>query len=713
MAHAPRPDPQNYRGGSTNFRYKEDIKAWEQAHGADGAKPDPNNYRGGSTNRKYKADLKAWEDAQEEVVSLNSSFDEEADPFAPEPDFSQAGKEGPNYGSNYEPIGSPGEEVFISQDSSFDETEADYIEQFEDIGEDGLPVNWPRREDGSLTTPAERTPEQQEFVDRWLAWKQSLLEEERAAEQAAFFEENPNFNLLEYSTGLQERYASISEEDMEERVRDVLNQHDPNRGDLEGISPEGYIWDNLVGKPWVETVRKSGAEHAYNLSTPLQLDLPPGYTYDDSKLYMKLPEGGGRYSMMNGFSTEEQRNYNQMVGGGDWIDLSGGTAPPGAYTMVYVKKPEQSTWVKFREDLKFFGRLVLNIVTGGASEAIYAGIRAARGETLHGEDWANIVTSGLNIAGIEGFKLGDIELTTAQRDAAIRAIGSGDPVEALLAIPQVGDQLNNILVSIGIPPDVVQDPDFQAGLRKGLSVLGTGGNFEEALKEGLSKYIREGGGFGGGIGFDFDGMTIDLGIFGETLSTLAEQLREAGSNFDDTFIQPVVDAAEPVVDVVEDVVETTGDVIQDVTEPIVDAADEVIDTIGEEVVDPALEAAEEFVESIEGPDIDLPDVDLPDVDLPDLPLDSLFSGLGMAFGQLPSKPSATRTTDSLFKRETEPYKPVKYTRLPMLSGTPPRQQPKPRTKIRRIETPTQQPQREEVVDLNSNPFESPFDRKIG
>jgi hypothetical protein len=507
--------------------------------------------------------------------------------------------------------------------------------------------------------------------------------------------------------------------EMEGRVRDVLNQHDPNRGDLEGISPEGYIWDNLVGRPWVEAVRKSGAEHAYDLSTPLQLELPPGYTYDDSKLYMKLPEGGGRYSMMNGFSTEEKRNYNEMVGGGEWIDLSGGTAPPGAYTMVYVKKPEQSTWVKFREDLKSMARMVASWVTLGVSEAVYAGYRGLRGETLHGEDWANIVTAGLNVAGIEGFKLGDIELTTAQRDAAIRAIGSGNPVDALLAIPQVGDQLNNILVSMGIPPSVIEDPDFQAGLRRGLSVLGTGGNFEEALKEGLSKYIREGGGFGGGIGFDFDGMNVDLGVFGETLSTLAGQLREAGSNFDDTFIQPVVETVEevgealepivePVVEVVEDVVETTGDVIQDVTEPVVDVIDEGLDIIGEEVVDPALEAAEEFVESIEGPDIDLPDVDLPD-----LPLDSLFSGLGMAFGQLPSRPSATRTTDSLFKKETEPYKPVKYTRLPMLSGTPARQQPKPRTKIRRIETPTQQPQREEVVDLNSNPFESPFDRKIG
>ena len=451
MAHAPRPDPQKYRGGSTSRLYKEDLQAWEDAH----------------------AGLDVGAPGEEEVVSLASSFND-TDSFAPEPDFSQAGREGPNYG------GSPGEE-----------TPDNYIEGFGEIGPDGLPVNWPRNQYGGVKRRSEMTEEELDLVTRWQEYQRNIEMEEQAASDAAWLEENPDFNLLEYSTQIQGDYDSISDEEMEGRVRDVLNQHDPNRGDLEGISPEGYIWDNLVGKPWVEAVRKSGAEHAYDLSTPLQLDLPPGYTYDDSKLYMKLPEGGGRYSMMNGFSTEEKRNYNEMVGGGEWIDLSGGTAPPGAYTMVYVKKPEQSTWVKFREDLKSMGRMVASWVTAGASEALYAAYRGARGETLHGEDWANIVTAGLNVAGIEGFKLGDIELTTAQRDAAIRAIGSGDPVDALLAIPQVGEQLNNILLSTGIPPSVIEDPDFQAGLRRGLSVLGTGGNFEEALQEGLSKYIEK------------------------------------------------------------------------------------------------------------------------------------------------------------------------------------------------------------------------------
>ena len=214
--------------------------------------------------------------------------------------------------------------------------------------------------------------------------------------------------------------------------------------------------------------------------------------------------------------------------------------------------------------------------------------------------------------------------------------------------------------------------------------------------------IREGGGFVDlpGIGGSFD-VDFDFGFIEDALRPVVDTVA-------DTF-EPLVDVVDEGLDIIgEEVVDPALDIAQDVTEPIVDAADEVIDTLGEEVVDPALETAEEFIESIEGPDIDLPDVDLPD-----LPLDSLFSGLGMAFGRLPSRPSATRTTDSLFKKETEPYKPLKYTRLPMLSGTPARQQPQPRTKIRRIETPTQQPQREDVVDFTSNPFESPFDRKIG
>ena len=60
-------------------------------------KPDPSRYRGGSRSRYYREDLAAWEAKQkttpdytiqpvgaEEVVSLASSFDEEADPFAVE-----------------------------------------------------------------------------------------------------------------------------------------------------------------------------------------------------------------------------------------------------------------------------------------------------------------------------------------------------------------------------------------------------------------------------------------------------------------------------------------------------------------------------------------------------------------------------------------------------------------------------------------------------
>ena len=54
MAHAARPDPQKYRGGSTSRLYKEDLQAWEDAH----------------------AGLDVGAPGEEEVVSLASSFDE-------------------------------------------------------------------------------------------------------------------------------------------------------------------------------------------------------------------------------------------------------------------------------------------------------------------------------------------------------------------------------------------------------------------------------------------------------------------------------------------------------------------------------------------------------------------------------------------------------------------------------------------------------------
>jgi hypothetical protein len=48
-------------------------------------KPDPSRYRGGQRSRTYQEDLAAWQATQtpepEEVVSLDSAFDTEADPL--------------------------------------------------------------------------------------------------------------------------------------------------------------------------------------------------------------------------------------------------------------------------------------------------------------------------------------------------------------------------------------------------------------------------------------------------------------------------------------------------------------------------------------------------------------------------------------------------------------------------------------------------------
>ena len=137
-----------------------------------------------------------------------------------------------------------------------------------------------------------------------------------------------------------------------------------------------------------------------------------------------------------------------------------------------------------------------------------------------------------------------------------------------------------------------------------------------------------------------DAIDVDLDLPSGNFDT-----PEFLENFGDAIVSGVKTAGEVVEDIlkpplelVESGIETGVDFVADTFEPVVDAIDTGLDVLGEELVDPALQAGKEFGQDVidvgsdvlsEAEDIfiepikegveALSDIDLPDVNLPDLP----------------------------------------------------------------------------------------------
>ena len=150
----------------------------------------------------------------------------------------------------------------------------------------------------------------------------------------------------------------------------------------------------------------------------------------------------------------------------------------------------------------------------------------------------------------------------------------------------------------------------------------------------------------------------------------------------ETVGEAVEDILKPPLELVESGIETGVDFVADTFEPVVDAIDTGLDVLGEELVDPTLQAGKEFGQDVidvgsdvlseaedifiepikEGvealSDINLPDVnlpDLPDLNLPDLNLSfpDLDFSLGGLLGGQPSQQQAMTQTpvEGLFDKE--------------------------------------------------------------
>ncbi len=65
-------------------------------------------------------------------------------------------------------------------------------------------------------------------------------------------EADPDFNVADY---YERMTARANKAITPEATRKVLTSHDPNRGALMGTTPRGYLMDQQVGDPFIETIR--------------------------------------------------------------------------------------------------------------------------------------------------------------------------------------------------------------------------------------------------------------------------------------------------------------------------------------------------------------------------------------------------------------------------------------------------------------------------
>ena len=469
-------------------------------------------------------------------------------------------------------------------------------------------------------------------------------------------EPDPDFNVADWYERTQ---AKAEEAITPEAVRKVLTRHDPGRGELYGTSPSGYLMDQQVGDPFIETIRSKQIPLAKELDTPFELDYDYGYHSD--KLYMKQPPLLGNTDLQQGFTDKEREEYRDLMKRGRFVDISGGTSRVGEYTMAWVEDPpEPSGFSKFLNNPVVNVLGAINPVVGLATTAA----KAATGEKLSPVEIASGLMTGLNMTGVvkppvpnvAGDKgTGLFGTTYGQTQTALNVAAAGDAKGAAIAL--VGDNIiKGGLEKAGLDQATIeragiQYDDFEAGVGKAVQKLAAGEELDEALAHGLGKYIGEGGTLGSIDLPSINLPSIDLGdskLLGpiaDALSAAETAVRQGLSKFDKEVLQPVTKPTGDILSAVETEVRQglstlDKEVLQPFTQPIGDVAEDVAQSAGDmlSALDTAVRQAL--------PDIDLPSIDLPSMGLPFDLRPSLMSDTGEDF-----IPSPTRTTDSLFNDE--------------------------------------------------------------
>ena len=668
-------------------------------------KPDPEKYRGGELSRLYKEDLQAWQDSQdaepevgavgeEEVVSLASTFDTEAAPFAPDT----------GAGSGVREEG----DVTPPTYTSTPETQADFLNTV-----DIMRTQYGNRPLEDLWFAFEREYQYQpellaQTKEDYMALSQGSQAgdfTDRLTAIGVSAEDMPEFGYGEDFDTFRDSLVS-NEKDFYGVYDDkALENYSNIYSSLQGLEGSDFAqnYSNLDSgnkKIYLYEAFKAG-----NITEDQYQENMAGILASEGKQVIKDPNDGeykyyreigdGQYAFYKINLTPEDYYETFTTGGGQdtlWKNQGARDVVNEANRLgVDVDKRKEVAFLEqgigsFGEDdtvrqttSEFFTSGILDnpltqivaAMTGvsGPLNALRAGVKVVNGDTLHGEDWAALTLNALETLDVikpptkfdtAGTGIGGLDYN--QTVNAINAMGSGDPVDVLMDT-WGNDIVNDALADVGLDLD-----DLPQGVKEGINetVNGmlSGDSFEEAAQEGVLTYLEE-------------------SPIGEVVE---DKIKEVGSTIDDDVIQPLLsvipelDVEVPDLGVVEDVVRDIGSAIDDtVLQPIKDE----VEKLGEAL-----------------PDIpDLPELpELPE--LPDLPLPDLKLGIDVQIPQL----SATRTTDGLFGDELFKFK----TKLGVTEAAPLIQ---PQERL--AEQQEQQVEREEAVDLfGRDPFASSFNRNI-
>ncbi len=315
--------------------------------------------------------------------------------------------------------------------------------------------------------------------------------------------------------------------------------------------------------------------------------------------------------------------YPNMAGKGKWIIPEGG-GTIGAYDIQFVNDaydPRAGGSGLFNDYLMPVASAVMGFYNPAFAVSQVA-TKAAAGETLHLGDYASAITNGLKVSGMltaptkavaatattpavaadAGTGLFNNTFTYEQSIKGLNtafAIADGDIIGGVVS--QFGDVLTEKALGgkkgaflTGLKADYnINSDDLIKGLVKSEKALLAGASLQEAVLQGVGKYIVEGG-------------SLSLGTGGiqtpEFIKAIGNAVKDVGSAIDDAVLQPIKNTMPAV----EDAVRAAGSAIDDAAQPLIQVAKDVADPIVEagsainrEVVKPTIQAVEAVGKPVE------------------------------------------------------------------------------------------------------------------
>ena len=370
--------------------------------------------------------------------------------------------------------------------------------------------------------------------------------------------------------------------------------------------PSDFVRESKGGSPHAVIGRASGKSLADYIT---KNDIPLTKEVDGKTMYLTTGDDNASFSLMS-----DKYKGGKLVAQG----------PAGTYSSVFVKDDNLVE--------SFLKEPIINLAASfiPAGTLAMTAAKTAAGVKVSPMEIASSMLTGLEMAGaikppVAGASVapkggvgpvlpsggtGLFGSTYAQTQTALNVAAAGDLKGAALSL--VGtDLLTNNLDKIGLNKEAIESAgiqydDFEAGLNKVVSAVAGGANLDDALVQGLGKYIREGGTLG-----SVDLPSVDLGVDLSGLKKMVE-----------TIVNTAEDIGRPLVALAEDVSKPVGDVLSELDTAVRQALPDI--------------------------SIDLPSVDLPSVDLPSIDLSLGTNGM--------LQYSPTATTDKLFGDELFKFK---------------------------------------------------------